>query len=117
MKMEELEKKIFSDKIHFKILNPRELKYNYIKQVLQGSHRIFMNNSGKHKTTLKKLFKLYIDDEQVKKRILSPSSAFKVLSNFWNYSNTIITKEDMDIIAINNYLYLLHKKMIINIKS
>ena len=109
-KMEELEKKIFTDKkFILRFLNPKELKYNYVKQVLQGSHRIFMNNSGKYKSTLKKLFKLYVTDDQVKKRILSPSSSYKVLSQIWNYSNTIITKEDMDIIAISNYLYLLHR--------
>ena len=109
--MEELEKKLFNDKkFILRFLNSKELKYNYVKQVLQGSHRIFMNNSGKHKSTLKNLFKLYSDDDQVKQRILSPSSTYKVLSRFWNYSNTIITKENMDIMAINNYLYLLHKK-------
>ena len=52
--MEELEKKLFSDKkFILRFLNPKELKYNYVKQVLQSSHRIFMNNSGKHKSTLK----------------------------------------------------------------
>lgn len=103
-----LEKMIFGDdKYLLRYVNPNELKYKKIKQIRRSSHRMFINNSGKYKRQFKQIYNLYIKDEMVNKRNISPPSLYKILSVILGYPNTLITKEDNDIRAMVNYLHLL----------
>lgn len=105
MKLEDI---IFGDDNYLlRYLNPNELKYEKKRQLARGSHRMFINNSGKYKKLLKKIYKLYITDNLVTKRTISVPSLYKILNTIIGFPNTIITKEDGDIRVMQNYLQLI----------
>ena len=103
-----LEKIIFGDDNYLlRYLNPNELKYEKRKQLARGSHRMFINNSGKFKNLFKKIYNIYINDDLVRKRTISVPSLYKILNIIMGMPNTIITKEDGDIKVMQNYLQLI----------
>ena len=108
--IKEMENKIFNDdKYLIRYLNPNELKFKKVKQLVRGSHRLFLYNAGKYTGLLKQIYNLYIKDELVRKREISAPSLYKILANIMGYPNTLITKEDNDVRAIMNYLQLLYE--------
>lgn len=109
-KIIDLENIIFNDDDYLlRYLNPNELKYEKRRQLARSSHRMFIYNSGKYKKLLKKIYKLYITDSLVKKRTISVPSLYKILNTIIGLPNTIITKEDGDIRAMQNYLQLINE--------
>ena len=107
-KISDIEDIIFNDNNYLlRYLNPNELKYEKRMQLARGSHRMFINNSGKYKKLFKQIYKLYINDKIVTRRTISVPSLYKILKSIIGLPNTIITKEDGDIRAMENYIQLI----------
>jgi len=86
--------------------NSIEVKYpektqKIVDQMFYNLYKNRLNNT--YKTMYNEIFQLYKNDELVKKRLINPYNYLSTLKPYFNQM-TLIHKEGMDIIALNNDL-------------
>jgi hypothetical protein len=82
------------------ITNPEKIQ----KIINQMYFNMFKNRiKGKYKTIFDQIFRLYKEDELVKKRTINPFNYLNTLKPYFN-NMTLIHKEGMDILALNKDL-------------
>ena len=82
---------IKSDEINSIQQNVDKLTFNLFRNRLSGSYRNYFNQ----------ILQLYINDELVKKRLIKPVEYLNKLKNYL-LDMTLVHKENMDIMALNN---------------
>jgi hypothetical protein len=98
-------KKKLKEIINTNQLNYTEKEYIRMQKIIDKlSFNLFKNRlPSKYKVWYNKIINLYLNDPSVKQRTINPKNYLEFLRNYFK-DITIIHKEDMDFIAINNDL-------------
>lgn len=98
-------KKKLRDIIKTNSLNYSDTEYTKMQKVIDKlSFNLFKNRlPPKYKQWYNQMINLYLNDPDVKQRTINPQNYLNLLKNYFK-DITIVHKEDMDFIAINNDL-------------